>query len=293
MNKTFLVWMTLCLIWGSTWIFMKLGLRDLPPVTFVGLRFVIAAMALWFYVRLRRQSVPRDGRQWMWIIVTGLIFALNYGLLFWGGQYISSGLSSVLQATIPVFGFLFAHYFIPGERITPAKLTGLAISMLGIAVIFSNQLSFAGRKAVIGSIAVVIGSMATAASNVLAKLHCQHVPPATLAAGQLTVSFVFLLAFGGIFETNLLQLHWTPNAVGCLLYMALVGSATAFILYYWLLQNADITQAFTIALVTPILAVILGMLVLGEQLTWRLSVGSLAVLSGLGLIVKSRAASTA
>jgi drug/metabolite transporter (DMT)-like permease len=108
----------------------------------------------------------------------------------------------------------------------------------------------------------------------------------------MTVGFVTLLAYGSLFETNPLRLHWTANAVGCLLYLALVGSATAFILYYWLLQNAEITQAFTIALVTPILAVILGMLVLNEQLTWRLGVGSLAVLLGLGLIIKPRTALT-
>jgi drug/metabolite transporter (DMT)-like permease len=288
MKKTHLVWVALCLIWGSTWIFMKLGLRDLPPVTFVGLRFLVATFVLWPYVWLRRQAVPRDLKQWTWIIVASLAFAFNYGLLFWGGQYISSGLSSVLQATIPAFGFVLAHYFIPGERITPAKLSGLALSTLGIVVIFSNQLRFESRNAVFGSLAVVIGSFATAGSNVLAKLHCQRVAPATLAAGQMTVGFVTLLAYGSVFETNLLQLHWTSRAVGCLLYLALVGSATAFILYYWLLQNAEITQAFTIALVTPILAVMLGMLVLGEQLTWRLTVGSLAVLLGLGLIVKPR-----
>ena len=267
---------------------MKLGLRDLPPVTFVGIRFLIASILLWLYVWLRRQPVPRGTRHWMWIVVTSLAFTLNYALLFWGGQYISSGLSSVLQATIPAFGFLLAHYFIPGERMTPAKLSGLALSLLGIAIIFSNQLRFEGRNAVLGSIAIVIGSFATAGSNVLAKLHCRNMSPGALAAGQMTVGCVLLLAVGGIFETNLLRLHWTTNALVCLSYLALVGSATAFILYYWLLQNADITKAFTIALVTPILAVFLGMLVLGEQLTWRLSVGSLAVLFGLGLIVKPR-----
>ena len=206
MNQALAVWLSLCLIWGSTWIFIKLGLRDLPPVTFAGARFLLAAILLWLYVWARRQPLPRTLNQWGWIVLTSLAFTLNYGLLFWGEQRISSGLTAVLQATIPAFGFLLAHYFIPGERITPLKFVGLALGLLGVGVIFSNQLNLAGRDALWGSFAIVAGSCAAAGSNIIVKRTCQSVSPASLAAAQMTVGVIPLLTFGGCYETNLLRL---------------------------------------------------------------------------------------
>jgi drug/metabolite transporter (DMT)-like permease len=289
MNQALSVWLLLCLIWGSTWIFIKMGLSDLPPLTFAGLRFLVAAILLWLYVILRRQSLPRGWRQWGWIAASSLTFTFNYGLLFWGEKRISSGLTAVLQATIPAFGFLLAHYFIPGERITSAKFWGLSICTLGIAVIFSDQLKLEGRSALLGSAAVVIGSFAAAASNIIVKRTCQSVSPASLAAAQMTVGLIPLLALGEGFEIDLLSIRWTTNALVCLIYLATVGSALAFMLYYWLLQHTEVTRTLLISLVTPVIAVLIGMLFLHEELTWRLAVGTLAVLAGLALIVWPRA----
>src|ERR687885_586168 len=118
--KARLVFLLLCCIWGSTWLFIKLGLRDLPPVSFAAVRFVLAAV-----VAARRAGLPRAAREWALIAVTGVLsFTLNYGLLFWGEQHVSSGLAALLQATIPVFGMLIAHAYLPGERLTAARLGG-------------------------------------------------------------------------------------------------------------------------------------------------------------------------
>src|SRR5918994_2303603 len=101
--KARLVWLVLCVIWGSTWLFIKLGLTDLPPLTFAGIRFVIAIAILFAIIRARHISLPKDRADWQLLVLTGLLsFSLNYGLLFWGEQYISSGLAALLQATIPV-----------------------------------------------------------------------------------------------------------------------------------------------------------------------------------------------
>src|SRR6266508_4121325 len=103
--KSRLVWFLLCGIWGSTWLFIKLGLADLPPITFAGIRFLIAATILFCLIAVRRLSLPRNRGDWILLAVTGVLaFSLNYGLLFWGEQHISSGLASLLQATIPAFG---------------------------------------------------------------------------------------------------------------------------------------------------------------------------------------------
>src|SRR6185436_1169770 len=121
--KSRVVWLLLCLIWGSTWLFIKLGLDDLPPFTFAGIRFVIASAILFAIIKARRLSLPRKRSDWMLLAITGVLsFSLNYGLLFWGEQYISSGLAALLQATIPAFGLVIAHFYLPGEQMSPVKI---------------------------------------------------------------------------------------------------------------------------------------------------------------------------
>src|ERR1700730_19327867 len=121
--KSRLVWLLLCCIWGSTWLFIKLGLEDLPPLTFAGIRFLIASIILLLLLRVRGLSLPHSRRDWLLLAIVGVTaFSLNYGLLFWGEQYIPSGLAALLQATAPAFGLVIAHFYLPAERITTARI---------------------------------------------------------------------------------------------------------------------------------------------------------------------------
>src|SRR6185503_6136948 len=139
--KSRLVWLVLCCIWGSTWLFIKLGLHDLPPLTFAGIRFVIAVLILFALIFARKVPLPVKRRDWMFLAVTGVLsFSCNYGLVFWGEQYISSGLAALLQSTLPLFGLLIAHFYLPGERMTVPRIAGVVLGVFGVAVIFSNQL---------------------------------------------------------------------------------------------------------------------------------------------------------
>jgi drug/metabolite transporter (DMT)-like permease len=284
--KSRLVWLLLCCIWGSTWLFIKLGLEDLPPLTFAGIRFVIAVTILFSLIAIRRLSLPRTGRDWMLLAVSGVLaFSLNYGLLFWGEQYISSGLAALLQATIPAFGLVIAHFYLPGEQMTPAKILGVILGVIGVAVVFSSQLELAGPKALAGCAALVLSSICAAYSNVLVKAYGKNLNPAILAGGQMFFGMIPLLLIGLPLEGNPLRFHWTAMAVVALFYLAIVGSVVAFLLYYWLVQHMDVTKTMLIALVTPVVAVTLGMLVLGEKLDWRTLAGGAMIVSGIGLIV--------
>ena len=287
--KARLVFLLLCCIWGSTWLFIKLGLRDLPPVSFAAVRFVLASTILFAVVAARRTGLPRTAREWSLIAVTGVLsFTLNYGLVFWGEQHISSGLAALLQATIPVFGMLFAHPYLPGERLTAVRLGGALLGVAGVGVIFSNQMEAGGASAAWGSAAIVAGAACAAYANVLVKARGGALDPAVLAAGQMLCGLVPLVGFGLAFEGSPLGLRWTALAVASLVYLTLVGSVAAFLLYYWLVRNMDVTKTMLIALVTPLVAVTLGMLVLGESLTWRTLAGGALIMSGIGLVVLRR-----
>jgi drug/metabolite transporter (DMT)-like permease len=280
------VWLLLACIWGSTWLFIKLGLEDLPPFTFAGIRFVIAAVVLAVIIAARRAPLPRRSSDWWLVGVTGVLaFTVNYGLLFWGEQYVSSGLAAVLQATIPLFGLIIAHYHLPAERMTAAKLIGVALGVAGVGLIFSDQMTVEGGRAVWGGVAIVVGAFAAAYCNVLIKARGGEIDPAVLAGGQMVFGLVPLLAVGLATEGNPMDFHWTRLAVVSIFYLALVGSSIAFMLYYWLVRNMAVTNTMLIALVTPVVAVMLGMIVRGEAVNWRIATGGASILFGIGIII--------
>ena len=238
--KARIVFLILCCIWGSTWLFIKLGLRDLPPITFAAVRFMLAASILFAIVKVRRVPLPRERYECTLLLKTGVLaFTFNYGLVFWGEQHISSGLAALLQATIPAYGMLIAHAYLPGERLNARKMAGVLLGIFGVGVIFSNQLGAEGGHAL-------------------------------------------------AFEGNPFAMRWTSLAVMCLLYLTLVGSVAAFLLYYWLVRNMDVTKTMLIALVTPLAAVLLGMVTLDERLTWRVFAGGALIMSGVALVVLRR-----
>lgn len=287
--KARLVWLILCGIWGSTWLFIKLGLADLPPLTFAGIRFVIACVILFSIIRLRRIQLPQARSDWSLLAITGILsFGFNYGLVFWGEQYISSGLAALLQATLPAFGLVFAHLHLPGERLSWAKSGGVVLGVCGVGVVFSNQLHVSGRQALAGCVALILSAMFAAYSNVLVKKSGKHLDPAILAAGQMFFGLLLLLAVGIPLEGNPLRYHWSTVALMSLLYLAVVGSVIAFLLYYWLVLNMDVTKSMLIALVTPVVAVLLGMIVLDEQIGWRTLAGGAMIMAGIAFIVVRR-----
>src|SRR5262245_21497858 len=245
--KARLVWLILCGIWGSTWLFIKLGLADLPPFTFAAIRFIIASAIVFSIIRIRGIELPRARADWLLLAVTGILsFGFNYGLVFWGEQYITSGLAALLQATTPAFGLVFAHFNLPGERLSWAKIGGVVLGVCGVAVVFSNQLAVAGRQALAGCVALLLSSIFVAYSNVLVKKHGKNLNPAIMTAGQMLFGLLLLLAAAITLEGNPLRYHWTPMAVISLLYLAVVGSVIAFLLYYWLILNMDVTKSMLI-----------------------------------------------
>src|SRR5437867_8110705 len=129
-----LAWLTLCIVWSSTWLAIKIGLRDLPPISFVAIRFVIAIAVLAAVSIGRVRLLPIQRSDYLLLAFTGLLmFGLNYPLLFWGEKYVSSGLAAVLQATIPIFGLLFAHWLLPEEPMRWQRMAGAILALCGVA----------------------------------------------------------------------------------------------------------------------------------------------------------------
>ncbi|MCA1815979.1 MAG: EamA family transporter, partial [Acidobacteria bacterium] len=194
--RPLVVFVLLCGIWGSTWAFIKVGLRDLPPITFVSARFVVAICVLAVVVRVRRARLPRTRAEWRLLALTGVLsFAINYGAVFWGESHVSSGLAALLQATIPLFGLPVAHKLLPDEPLTVARVVGVVVGLAGLGVVFSDQLGGGDRLAAWGAGAIVAGAFAAACSNVLVKARGAKFDLSVLVAGQMGCGLVPLVLY--------------------------------------------------------------------------------------------------
>lgn len=286
-------WLLLAVIWGSTWLFIKVGLADLPPFTFATIRFLIAAIALVAVLAARRVRLPRSANDWLLIGGTGILsISCSYGLVFWGERLIPAGLTAILFTTLPLWGLVFAHLLLPAEPLTARKLGGVALGIVGVALIFGGQAQLSDSTAVLGIAAILLSAAAAALSNVLVKARAGHLPPDVLTTGQILVGVFPLLMMAAALEGNPLALRWTVTAVVSVLFLALVGSALAFVVLYWLIRHIEVTKAQLLVFANTLVAVFLGWLFLDEALGWRVLLGGAAILAGLGVSLSRSGATT-
>ena len=273
------------MIWGTTWAAIQVGLRGVPPFTGVALRFalsglVLLALALAHGVPLGR--MPRERR--LWITNGVLTFTISYGIVYWSEQWVPSGLAAVLFAVYPLIVAILAHFFLPGESLGRRELGGIAVGFLGVGVIFSEDLSrLGGPEVALGAIVLLLSPLASAAGSVAVKRWGAGIHPFSISAVPMLVSAVVLGLVAATLERDR-TVTWDRSAVLALLYLALVGSALTFTVYFWLLARLPAKRLALIAYVIPVVAVGVGLL-RGERLTWRVVAGALSVVAGVALAV--------
>jgi len=284
-----LVFAALCFIWGSTWLAIKVGLDFLPPFLFAGLRFALASVVLAFLVKLFHARFPRDRSSWLTMLFLGIFqITLPYGLVFWGEQYISSGLSAVLFATLPFFVVIFAHVLIKAEPMTRRKTLGVIAAFVGLATIFWRDLASAQGSMVsfslLGSLACVGSSASGGLANVVAKKYAGGIDPPANVFIQSIIGALCLSIVGVITERGI-ALELVPTAIGAVLYLGVIGSALAFVGLYWLFTKTSATNSSLVAFITPIVALALGWVILQERLELAVAFGTMLILSGVYVAV--------
>jgi drug/metabolite transporter (DMT)-like permease len=280
------IWWLTCLVWSSVFLFIKIGLRDLPPVTFAAVRLIAAIAVFLPILWLRGVSLPRRTGDWSVIFVAGvLVLGVNYALLFWGAQHIPSGLTAVVSSITPAFALVCGHFMLSDEPFSLKALGAIALGIGGVAIISADQLHISGRLALLGSLAVAAGALCVGFAYVYVKANGgRRVPPEVLTCGQMICAAGPMMVFAVIREGNPLTQNWTPAAIGCVLYLAVAGSVGATWLNYWLLERMSATAVLSMALVEPFIAVLLGAVVLGERMTLRAGFGGVLVLCSIFMI---------
>lgn len=281
-----IVWLILCLIWGTTWFFIKIGLEDLPPITFAAARFILALLILAFIIYFQKIPLPQTRREWKLMALTGILqFSVNYSLVFWSEQYISSGLAAVLQAMITVFGLVLAWIHLPDEKITGLKIAAVLMGIAGVATIFIEQLHINSVMAFVGCVAIVVGAYAGAQASILVKAKGANLHPASMLFAQMLFGILPVIIYAVVREGNPFLFNWSGKAIFSVFYLTILGTIAAFWLYYWLLNRVESTKAMTISLVTPLIAVVIGAIFLGEKLPPQTVFGGILILAGISLIV--------
>jgi drug/metabolite transporter (DMT)-like permease len=281
----------LCAVWGSTWLVIKVGLRDLPPLWFGGLRMALACALIAPFALARRGHAAARGRSVRIFWSGTLQIGVNYACIFLAEERIESGLAAVLFATFPLFAGLFAHGMLPDEPITPRTAGSAALGLLGVAVIEAPALltlfSAPARSLLEGSALILISSIVAAYANVYNKKYLKNVPPGWNVWLQTLAGSAFLLVFAVVLEPSA-RLHWTPRSIGALVYLAVLGTALPFAGLFWLLTRVPVSVIGTIPIVDTVIAVALGSLILGESFSPRVLFGAGLILFAVLLAVAPR-----
>jgi drug/metabolite transporter (DMT)-like permease len=274
------------ILWGSTWLAIKIGLESVPPFFGVALRFTAALVILLLIHAVRGIRIPftRDSAI-IYATVGFSSFSIPFALVYWGEQYVPSGLASVLFAIYPFVVALYSHLFLPNEKLTLFKVVGILLGFSGILVIFWADIHV-GQAGTLGMGAILVSTLLQGIALIVVKRKALHIEAITLNAGGMILGLpvMYLLAF---VTEDPHSIRLDAAGLGSILYLGSFGTVVTFTVYYWLLKRVEAVYLSLTAMVTPILALVLGTFLLGEVFSPKVFVGAAFVLTGI-LIANAR-----
>jgi drug/metabolite transporter (DMT)-like permease len=273
-----LLLVTLSILWGGSFFFAKLAVLELPPLTVALGRVAIAAAILVVLARMAGVALPGRLRDWGPYALMGLVNnALPFGLIFWGQTHIQSGLAAILNATTPLFTVLVAHAATTDEKLSPARLAGVAAGFAGVVVMIGPDMLHELGADVLAQFACLLAAVSYAFAGVYGRRF-------RVATGQLVASSAMLAPVVIVLDRPWNLAPPGVAAVAALLALAALSTALAYLIYFRILARAGATNVLLVTFLIPVSAVLLGTLLLGEQLAIRHFLGMAAIALGLAAI---------
>lgn len=278
--------MIISIIWGSTWVAIKIGLDSVPPFFGVALRFTTALLILLIILGIQKRRIPFNQDLLALYATLGFCsFSIPFILVYWGEQYIPSGLASILFAIYPFVVAFFSHFFLANEKLTLLKVIGIVLGFFGILIIFWSDIHIR-ETGTLGMAAILCSTLIQGIALVIVKRKGKHIDPLTMNAGGMIIGVpvMYILAF---IAEDIRTVALDARGLGSILYLGSFGTVITFSVYYWLLKRVEAVYLSLTAMVTPILALILGAILLNEVLSPKVFIGAAFVLIGI-LIANGR-----
>lgn len=284
------IFLALSAIWGSSYMFIKLGLNDgFEPFSLVAVRLLLGAVLMAVIMRRQGLGLPRQRRVITALAILGFMNNfIPFSLITWGEQFIDSNLAAILNSTTPLFAAVLSHFFLADERLTWRRVAGVALGFLGVVILFAPDLVVgAGANKILGQAAVVLAAVGYAASTVFGRRRLVGVPAPV--ASTLQLSFAFLWTLGpALLVERPWQLQITPLAWFSAIWLGLLSTGLAYLLYFTLLHVIGATPTTMVTYVIPLFAVLFGVVLLDEPLRWSQPLALATIFAGVWLANRRR-----
>ncbi len=270
----------LSIVWGGSFFFAKVAVNEITPLTIVLCRVGFAALALLAFLRLTGKKMPSSPGLWVAFIIMGALNNLiPFSLIFWGLKYIESSLASILNATTPIFSVVLTHMLTREERLTGNRITGALIGWVGVAVLIGLESLKGFGVHVIGQVAVLGGAFSYALAAIYGR-RFKKIDPVVVATGMLCGSTIMMIPM-----TLIVEQPWnlTPGIItwAAILGLSVISTSLAYILYFRILATSGPTNLLLVTFIIPVIAILLGVMVLGEKLGWNDFGGMTLIFLGL------------
>ena len=280
--KHWLVFLLLGGIWSSSFLWIKIAVQEIGPITLVAFRVLFGLLFGLAVILIQRTKLPTTFREWFPVLLLGITnVAIPFFLISWGEQAIDSAVAAILDATVPLFTILIAHFALGDDKITFHKTLGLLVGFAGVVLLMSKDIG-ASSSSLLGELAVVVASMFYAGSGVYARKTTEDMPGILRSVGPLTSSTAAMWLATFVVERPVHMPH-LPITWIALLWLGILGSGFAFILSYYLIHEIGPTRTSMVTYLFPLGGVILGVSFLSEHVSWQLLAGGALIVASLAV----------
>jgi drug/metabolite transporter (DMT)-like permease len=282
--KHWIVFVLLGLIWSSSFLWIKIAIQEIGPMALVSFRMLFGAVAAFTLASLTKVTWPRDWKTWRTFAILGpTSLAIPIFLISWGELTIDSAVASILNATVPLFTLVIAHFWLHDDRMTVPKVIGLAIGFAGVVVLLSEDLTGSAHASVLGQAAVILAAVFYAGSAVFARRTTQHVAGLARGSAPTITAAIFIWLIAPLLERPF-KIPALPITWIAVLWLGVFGTGLAIIMFYYLLHEIGPTRASLVTYIFPLGGVLLGVIVLDEHLSWQLLTGSALIISSIVVV---------
>ncbi len=279
------LFLALGFLWGSSYLWIKIGLESLPPLTLIGARLAIGGLFLATVVAVLREPLPRSARMYGHLLVMAVVnIVLPFVLIAFGEQSIDSALASILNATVPLAVIVIAPFFLPDERITPARVAGLAVGFAGVVLLVAPDLVNLGDADPTGEVLLLLSSLSYAIGNVYARRNVHGLSPMIPALFQVAFAALIVIPLALVIDRPFSTVTLTPDAVVAVIWLGLLGSGLAYLCYFTILRAWGATRTSMVAYLLPVVGIAMGAIVLGDPITANRVGGTALIIAGIALV---------